>query len=320
MTRVQRDIVVVVPAHHAEDTVEACLGGLARQDLEAERFEVHVVDTGEDSAGEIIARLGVDWEGRLHYHRAPMTGPGEKRNLGAAQADGAPLAFTDADCVPDPGWLRAGLAELEDGADVVQGTTHPPEGVGAGAFDHSLGIAGPSALFESCNVMYSNRAFRSAGGFPTEPFERIGVPFGEDTQLAWRVLREGGSGAFAPAASVRHLVLPRSFGEHLSYQWQARHFPDLVQRVPELRREALTLRLFLGKRSLRFDAAVGGVLLARRNPLALLLAVPYLRWLLRRAGGDLRSAIPRLGKHLLADCVRAAALTWGSLWSRRPVL
>ncbi len=309
-----------MPAHHAENTIEACIGGLARQELEAERFEVHVVDTGEDGAGEIIGRLTADWDGRLHYHRAPMTGPGEKRNLGAARAGEAHLAFTDADCVPDPSWLRAGLIEIECGADLVQGPTLPPEGVRAGAFDHSLGITGPSPLFESCNVMYSNRAFRSAGGFPTEPFERIGAPFGEDTELAWRVLREGGSAAFAPEASVRHLVLPRGFGDHLRYEWQARHFPDLVQRVPELRREALTLRLFLGERSILFDAAVLGTLLARRSPLALLLAVPYLRWLLRHAGGGPRRAIPRVGKHLLADCARAAGLAWGSLRSRRPVL
>jgi len=320
VARAEPDIVVVVPAHRAEGTIEACIAGLRAQDLDAERFEVHVVDTGEDAAGELVARLATGWDGRLHYHQVPGTGPGEKRNLGAAEAGAAHLAFTDADCVPDPSWLRAGLTAIEGGADLVQGPTLPPDGTAAGAFAHSIEITGPSPLFESCNVAYSNRAFRSAGGFPTEPFDAIGVPFGEDTELAWHVLRDGGRAVFAPEASVRHLVLPRSFGEHLRYEWQARHFAGLLGRVPELRREALTLNLFLGERSVGFDAALAGVLLARRTPLSLLLAVPYLRRLLRVSGGDPRTAIRRIGKHVIADCVRVGALAWGSLRSRRPVL
>ena len=54
-------------------------------------------------------------------------GPAAARNV-AWRATSAPVvAFTDDDCVPSPGWLEAGLAEIGDLPRVVVGRTgHPP--------------------------------------------------------------------------------------------------------------------------------------------------------------------------------------------------
>ncbi|MFL5906687.1 MAG: glycosyltransferase [Solirubrobacterales bacterium] len=318
--RTESEIAVVIPAHHAGATIDGCLEGLHRQTHAADRFEVHVVDTGEDDTAEVVARRASSWD-RLHYHRAERRGPGAQRNLGASRAGEVPyLAFIDADCVPEEDWLTAGVRRLDQGAQIVQGPTLAPEGEPSRAFAHSIAVSGPSPLFEGCNVMYAAPAFRDAGGFPVEPFERVGAPFGEDTELAWHVLRAGGRVAFAPDAVVRHLILPQSFAAHLRYQWQIRHIPWLIRRVPELRREALTAGLFLGRRSLRFDAAVAGLILARRGRVAGLLALPYASWLLSKAHGGPRIGAARVSRHLASDSVRAAALVWGSLVSRQPVL
>ena len=311
---------MVIPSHRAESTIGGCLEGLRHQTLEGERFEVHVVDTGEDGTADLVGRRASAWD-RLHYHPAERRGPGAQRNLGASRAGEVPfLAFIDADCIPEAEWLRAGIRHLEQGAQVVQGPTLPPEDERSNAFAHAIAVSGPSPLFEACNVMYAAPAFRAAGGFPVEPFERVGAPFGEDTELAWRVLRAGGEAAFAPDALVRHLVLPQTFAAHLRYQWQTRHLPWLIGRVPELQRELLTARLFLGRRSLRFDSAVAGLILARHSRFGGLLALPYAYWLLSKAHGEPRTAAARVGRHLVSDSVRAAALAWGSVTSRRPVL
>jgi hypothetical protein len=136
------------------------------------------------------------------------------------------------------------------------------------------------------------------------------------------VLREGAVAAFEPRALVRHVVHPPDFIGHLRYQWQSRFFPRLVGRVPELRGELLTARLFLGTRSLHAAGAGAAFALGRRHRCTYVLALPYIN---RLAGVGRRARSPRVAaveitKHLIADGVREAALVWGSARYRTPVL
>ena len=50
-----------------------------------------------------------------------MRGPYAARNTGIASAKGELVAFTDADCVPDPRWLAEGVAAVDAGADLAGG-------------------------------------------------------------------------------------------------------------------------------------------------------------------------------------------------------
>src|SRR3954469_25184286 len=103
------EIAVVVPSHRAEATLDACLAGLLDQTISPQRFEIHVVDTGEDGAESLVAERATGWNGRLVYHQAAKRGPGRQRNFGAQQTTARYVAFTDSDCVPEPQWLEAGL-------------------------------------------------------------------------------------------------------------------------------------------------------------------------------------------------------------------
>ena len=315
-------VAVVVPSHRAERTIGACLDALRAQTLPAERFEVHVVDTGEDRTPDLVTSRADAWGGRLHCHVLAGSGPAAKRNLGAGRAAAPFLAFTDSDCAPDPGWLAAGLGRLERGAAIVQGPTLTPDGTPPPPFSHAISIAGPSPLFESCNVMYAAAAFREAGAFPEDLFAVTRAPFGEDAELAWRVIRAGGRAVFEPGALVRHDVGPPDYRRHLRYQWQTRFFPLLVARVPELRGELLTAGLFLGPRSLRFGGALAAAALARRHPWAAALALPYaaqMRGVASRAPSP-RAAGAGVAKRVIADGVRQIALLWGSARYRSPIL
>ena len=316
------DIAVIVPSHRAEETIGACLDALLAQSLSASRFEVHVVDTGEDSTPDIVATRSADWEGRLHYHRADGRGPGRQRNHGVELAESPFLAFTDADCMPAPGWLEAGLASLERGAAIVQGPTRTPDGSPPPPFSHAISTNGPSPLYESCNIMFEAGAFRRAGGFAVDLFDATGSHMGEDSELAWNVRRAGGTTAFEPDALVRHVVMPPDYDRHLRYQWQSRFFPRLVRRVPELRGELLTLGVFLGPRSVRFCGVLAALTLGRRSKIALLLALPYLIHLagIGRRARSHRAAAVGIAKHATADAVREVALLWGSARHRSPVL
>jgi glycosyltransferase involved in cell wall biosynthesis len=312
---------VVVPAHNARDTLADCLRGLMRQTIPEDRYEVHVVDTGEDGARDLVAELAKSWDGHITYHEAKGRGPGRQRNLGIDRTSAPYLAFTDADCVPEPQWLEAGLAHLESGASIVQGPTLTLDGGPPPPFSHAIYTPGPSPLYESCNIMFDAEAVRRAGGFSVDLFEQTGSHMGEDTELAWGIRRANGQAAFEPRAVVRHVVHPPDFARHLRYEWQARFFPRLVKRVPELRSELLG-GVFLGRRSLLACAALAGVALGSRRREAYALAAPYLIELARSAATapQARSAVGVVARQAVGDAVREAALIAGSVRYRSPVL
>lgn len=236
---------MVIPCHDAQALLDGCLAALAAQTLDRSRFEVLVVETqGRHGAAEAVQRARDDLGLTVRHLQGP-DGPAAKRNLAAAGSSAAYLAFTDPDCLPAPGWLEAGLGRLEGGAALVQGRVRPPPGETPSRYGHYIWVEQENGLYESANVFYERAAFDRAGGFPTEPFERFGIQFGEDTILAWRVLRAGGRSAFEPQAVVHHAAFPRSLRNHVANLWRARLFPYLVREVPELRETLLTRRIFL---------------------------------------------------------------------------
>ena len=317
------DVSVIVPSHGAAKTMPRLLDALAAQELDRERFEVLVVDLRADGTERLIEERAEGWpDGGLRLVPAPMAGgPAAKRNLGARAARGRVLAFTDADCEPDPGWLAAGLRATGAGHGLVQGRTVPPDPSELFPLANDIWVEGPYGLYETCNIFYARELFARLGGFTTRYFSRYGSPFGEDAELGWRARREGARFAFEPEALVVHPPHHWTLRAHLREQWRARGFPELVRDAPELREEFLHNRVFLSPDSARFLAAAAGVALGRRFPPAALLALPYARGVARRA----RSAPPGRRAELarvapLSSAVLAAALAVGSARARTLVL
>lgn len=109
-------VAVVVPVLDGARVLPACLDALAAQ-RDAPPFEVVVVDNGsrDGSAALAAAHPVVD---RVVVE--PRRGSYAARNAGVRATTAPVLAFTDADCRPAPGWLRAGVAALAD-ADLAGG-------------------------------------------------------------------------------------------------------------------------------------------------------------------------------------------------------
>jgi GT2 family glycosyltransferase len=317
------DVSVVVPSSGVPPTLDALLSALSAQTLPRDRFEVLLVEKGASGDRRTFDELAQRWEGPgLRLLWGPKDGgPGAQRNRGAAEARGELIAFTDADCEPDPGWLEAGLDAARRGAEVVQGPTLPPEGADIPPFAHHHALESETCLYEACNMFYKRSLLERLGGFSTSYFSRVREPFGEDTELGWRAQRAGARFQFEPKAVVRHAVTPRTAGQLVLYQWRGRAFPLLVRDVPELRRAFLHRRYFLSRRSERFAAAIAGLALARRIPLAAALALPYARLVLADARRTRRRGrVRHVSLALASDAVLLAGLVWGSARWRRPVL
>lgn len=108
---------VIVPVRNGGADVSRLVSALERQTLARARFEVLVADDGStDGATDAISTD----DGWLRVLPGPPLNPYAARNRAVREARGRVLAFCDADCRPEPDWLEAGLAALED-ADVVAG-------------------------------------------------------------------------------------------------------------------------------------------------------------------------------------------------------
>jgi hypothetical protein len=315
-------ISVIVPARNAADTLPRALAAIASQEG-APPFDVVVVDDGSDDAtAELAQRAGA------RVIRAGGAGSGEARNLGVAEARGELLAFTDADCFPTPGWLAAGVRELEAGAELVVGRVTPDPDTPLGPFDRTLWVERETGLYETANLLITRKLFERIGGFegwladPGEPRGWTNPGLGEDVWLGWRARRIGARTAFCPQALVHHAVHRRESGGYVGERRRLRHFPAMAARVPELRRQMFFGRWFLSRRTAAFDASVLALaaVAVTRRPAPLLAALPYLRIEAKRVKPFRRRAPYVAAVDLVADAVGLASLVEGSVEHRSPVL
>ena len=97
---------VLIPTFHRNDLLVCCLDRLApgSQTLPVSQYEVIVSDDGRDSTAEEMLRQHYPW---ARWVKGPQEGPAANRNFAVTQAKGTWLVFTDDDCLPELGWLKA---------------------------------------------------------------------------------------------------------------------------------------------------------------------------------------------------------------------
>jgi glycosyltransferase involved in cell wall biosynthesis len=316
---------VIVPAFNASSTIGDGLSALLAQDAPWP-YEVIVVDDGsDDGTAAVVEAAG----GGVRLLKQEHLGPAEARNRGARSARGSALAFTDSDCVPEPDWLRQGVAAL-DRADLVQGRVLPDPAATRTAFDRTITIRREYGLYEAANLFVAGALFESLGGFEDWLPARVGKPLAEDVWFGWRARRGGARTAFCDEALVHHAVFDRGAAEYVAERLRLAYFPAMVGRIPELRDAFLYRRWFLTRRTAAFDLAIAAgavAVLGRRGrrralttALAALAAVPYGRQLHGEARRCGRVEARLLAADLAADLTGLSALAAGSARWRAPVL
>ena len=318
---------MVVPVRDRRELLRACLDGLARQTFDD--YDVIVVDDGSaDGSGQeghADAAIGRP----VRVVRTAGCGAVAARSAGVAASRAPFLAFTDSDCVPTAGWLAAGVAALDDGADLVQGLTRPNGPTKP--LERSIWVLRESGLYETCNVFYRRSAFDHAGGFDSGAGGGLGfrpgrtarhLGMGEDTLLGWRVRRAGRS-VWAPEAVVEHAVFPPDPWDKLRRTWMMGAFPALVREVPELREVLMTRRYFAGSPT-RVPIYAAATLMVAGRPRAALGALAL--WVGLRAKRlhahepSRREVLRLLPMDLASDGLAAGVLIAGSVRARRIVL
>lgn len=198
-------ISVIVPHYHDLPSLDRCLTALAAQTFPTAEREIVVAD---NASPEGLAAVEAVVAGRARVVLATERGAGPARNAGVAASTAPLLAFTDADCVPEPGWLAAGLAALDHHA-LVGGKMYviPSSGPASGAegFERVFAFQNERYVREVGFTVTANLFCPRAVFDRTGPF-RVGVS--EDIEWCHRARDAGFRIGYAADARVGHPPRP----------------------------------------------------------------------------------------------------------------
>jgi glycosyltransferase involved in cell wall biosynthesis len=220
---------IAVCTRNGADRLPPCLDSLVALAYPADLLDLLVVDNApqDDSTRRMVAFRYPS----IRYVVEPRPGLDHARNRAIAETSGDIVTFTDDDVSVDTGWVEA-IARVfvaEADADAVTGLVIADEidvepqrlfemygGFGRG-FDrqyHRVDTvsrekaarrhAGAGRFGTGANMAFRRRVFDRIGLF--DPALDVGTPTngGGDLEMFFRVLKEGGTLVYEPAAIVRH--------------------------------------------------------------------------------------------------------------------
>ena len=261
---------MVVPTYNRPDGLVRLLASLNQQTLLPS--EVIVIDDSPTLESEIKVKersSNSDLRFDMVYHRNQVrAGLGASKNQAIDLARGEFVAFTDDDCVVDPGWLEGLTAAIMSaGADVA----------GVGGIKQPLHVEGPINRYyqathnpstrrslDTCNCMLRKETLALVGGYDVEP-----PPFPEDTGLSLKLVLQGRRFEVAPNALVLHdwpedLTYFRrkarlgGMGEHAMYtKFMGRQLTELE--VDNLRRAGWDMKNFRSTPLTMWDLIANGL-------------------------------------------------------------
>lgn len=317
---------VVIPTHNRSERCRELLERLAGQTVGADRFEVLMVDDcSTDDTSDVLAAAAATVPYRLVALRTPANrGPAAARNLGWRAASAPVVAFMDDDCLPDDGWLAAGVAafDADPGLGVAQGCTRAPEGVDVSALQGWYVwrvVTEATPYFDACNIFYRREALERTGGFDeqiawwsTRPGpDATPVAWGEDTAAGWSVVEAGWGRGFVPGAVVVHEVEERGWAWHVKYGYLDRIIVALAVQHPGYRHEAFWRPWAYRREDAAFLAAVAGAVVALRWRPAAVAVLPYVWW--RRPSVRRPRFVQMCIGNLAVDTARAVGQLHGAL-------
>jgi GT2 family glycosyltransferase len=196
---------VIVPTYEHKDELLRCLGALQDQRYGG-AIQLIVVNNGApgdlaDLAGKFPEVVFID---------EPKPGSYAARNAGIARATGSVLAFTDADCLPDPTWIARGVRTLlsDSRCGLVGGRVqlfprNPVRPSAAELYDAVFGI--PQRWYverrhfaATANMLTRRDVIQKVGGF------RDDLRSSGDAEWGQRVFALGYSAVYDDGALVRH--------------------------------------------------------------------------------------------------------------------
>jgi len=221
----QPEVSVVIPIYNGTADLPELINCLLAQTYSKERVEYLLVDNNSSDGTSELLKLALEncpikiralSENEIQSSYAA-------RNTGIRQAEGEIIAFTDADCRPQPQWLEELVQPfINQNVVIVAGeiTALPSKSLLERYADRQETLSQKHTLAnkfcaygQTANLAISRLALEKAGLF--RPY----LTTGGDADICWRILQlEIGSLEFAPEAIVQHRH--RATLKELKSQWQ----------------------------------------------------------------------------------------------------
>lgn len=236
-------ISVVVPTYQRPVLLMRCLQALLQQNFLKEAYEIIIVSDGEDpSTNDSVDQLNVRKFPLISYYTLPhKAGPAAARNLGWLLAQGELVVFTDDDCIPSEGWLKALWA-----AYVAQGnkeiafsgqTIVPLPAQDPTDYERNI-LRLASAEFTTTNCACTKEALASVKGFD----ERFRMAWREDIDLQFKFIQMGIPIMKVPEAVVTHPVRKAPWGVSIKEERKGMFNALLYKKFPRLYKERIQQR------------------------------------------------------------------------------
>jgi GT2 family glycosyltransferase len=230
---------LIVTSHGKPELTCATLAAIASSTPSI--YETIVVESDlRERAYEILAR---DIEGIDLVH-CENRGFGYAQNLGVERARAPAVCILNNDLIPQPGWLEALLARLDDPtvgmvapmllfmdgtlqeAGVSMGSDGYPWRWGLGYAPDAPEVTFPREVdYGSACLLVRTEAFRAAGGFRPE----YGMGYLEDSDLAVTIRGLGWRAIYEPKAKLAH-ALHATFGAERAERLSAENRPKFLAR------------------------------------------------------------------------------------------
>jgi GT2 family glycosyltransferase len=208
------DLSVIITSYNARTTIAACLDSLRAQ-ATSRTFEILLVDSSADGTAAFVREA--------HLEVVVLSSPdrlfaGSARNLAIPHARAPLIAFLDADCTVEAGWVDAVCAAHAGPGLLVGGSVDnaPTRSLVAWAyyfceFNLWLPAARSRAMSEAagCCLSMKREAFERYGPF-------LEATYSSDTAFQWRARRDGQRVHYIPSIRVIHQS-PTGLGHFLRH-------------------------------------------------------------------------------------------------------
>lgn len=227
-------ISLVIPLYNAQELLDGCLRSVIRQNYKGEIELIIVNDGSTDESGSIINKFASRNRDQLNtkvIHQENQ-GAAAARTRGLKKASGEYIFILSQDCIAEPNWISSivKIFEVDQQIGIVQGKILPEREIDIPIF-HCTRVLSFSFSFETAAIAYRASALDKAGPY----FNQELSEFGDDTDLAWRILETGFKSFWLDQPTVYHKVLPQKFWQEVKKAWGIQKFPLLIKKHPQLR-------------------------------------------------------------------------------------
>ena len=231
---------IVIPSFNSKNLLLRCLEALEIQSTPKAKFEVIVTNDGStDRTLEMLSKFQLNTNLNLKWTTIINSGPGIARNEGVNISSGSWIGFLDADVIPDPKWVENSFNLIFENPDVgaFEGLTKVSQVEKASPFSHQTENL-DGGRYPTCNFVVR----RSLAYF----YPAYKIPFREDTDLAFSILKSGYEIVFAPELIVEHPPLPSDYFRPISLARRYYYDGLLSRRFPMLYKKELDAHRFIG--------------------------------------------------------------------------